>query len=728
MNQAYKKGNKFGIRQIVLSLTFLILAAPVIFLNSAHAGAAHLIFNNSAGKTEKGIFTNLNTATSENCSKEDALYAATCNSFALGDNEIQILQSDGAGNLINQIGVNNDASTSYNNKGTSTQLNYFVPGEHLFDMDKFRNASDAIGKLSPGLPKSTYGTISYKEFINNVANARPMYGIVRVKIPLVKTLKSKNKHREGDDDDHHEGDDDDHDKHDSDKSDDHSGKDSKTLISIKSSEHREREREEYEYRFCGEKPTPECLLCGPDVGTDIKPGSTICGIKLGSNAQALVYGSLFFDWVDCKTEKPLTLNELPEQPRDIYFSISVPVNVNPANTSDSSGTMDSLDKIPGVIGPNKCSGISPCSIPVTNPIPFNLVSEESKSQYQYETNTELNGNVFSTLTKAQQFSLLFPSGYETGWEKAFNSLGISPNYWRSLGFDTAGSAGFIDINQIRASTFEDIPAYMYTGGLVDLHYHTNISGLIYVPQAIEIEQKGFTTTSPGGKECHKEGDDDDHEGDDDDHKDHHDSDKHDSSSSHKTSTTIVMRSGGHEESDDDDKEHDDDDKCEESEKDDDSGKEHMSDSDHHDDDDHGHHGGHQGGETIVSGPTRQYINGAILVRDSFYIEAMQSGAVTIINNDPNTYSNIKLSTGSSQGGKFQVFPTRVSGGSSGSSGDSSTGGGSNGGGSGSGSSGGSGSGSSGSGSSGSGPGTGSSGGDPSSTGNPGNQWIEIRPQ
>lgn len=657
-------------------------------------GVAHLIVNNTTRAGGIGVMTNLNT--SEDCSRQAALYGASCNAFSLAGNELQVIQSDSQGNLINQIGVTNSDATSYDNKGTDNQLNYFAPDEHLFDIDKYRNAADQIAQKSVGLPLGTYGTISFEQFIHNVANARPMYGIVRVKVPLVKnttvTTESDDdsKHMEKDDDGHS---DDDADKHDSSKeSDDDDSKHSKN-----------------KYKMCGETPTPECMLCGPGQNTRIIPGNSVCGVKIGMQAKIQVYGSLMFDWVDCKTEQPIPLADMPSSPRDLYFMVDVPINVNPANPEPVNGTMSTLPQIPNIIGNNRCPGGTPCSLPVNNTIPYSLVSSESKEQFQYETGSQLSEARFNQLTQAEKYSLLFPSGYEKGLANAFSTLGITHDYWNALGFKTPGGAGFIDINQIRSDAFEDIPVYMYTGGLVDMHHHVNISGLVYVPQAMELEQIGLTVaaTEEHDKECKTHSDDDDS--------------KVDDSHNMESDDGMHTKSSSDMESDDSSTEKSDDDSSCES--DDDS---HSSDdgSKHAESDDDGccegcaGCGGKDTTTEEVFIPSWQYINGAIMVRDSFYIKARKPGGITVLNNNPNTYSQIELSSSSARGGTFQAYPVSSqtgtnSGGDTGGSNGGSTGG-STGSGSGSG-------------------GSGSGGDDAGNNGqqqgiNPGSQWIEIRPQ
>lgn len=723
--------NKYILKTLLLTMG---IVTNIGATGNDASNAAYLIFNNTNSNSDKSIYTNLFTGYSNECSKESALYETNCNSFSLGNNELQIIQSDAPGNLINNIGVNNTNSTSYSNTGTDNQLNFFTPGQHIFDLDKFRNASNEIAKLSAGAPVGTYGTISFQQFISNVANARPMYGIVRVKIPLLKTVRtdeddSKNKKEHEDKDDDHEKDGS-KSKSDSEKNSSINLRDlSSFFIKESIASENEKERSKYVYKLCGEKPTPECSLCGPGIGTDIKPGQSVCGIKLNANSKILVYGSLFFDWVDCKTENPVSLADLPSRPRDIYFSISVPINVNPANVDPVTGTMASLSKIPQIIGNNKCPSGAPCSLSINTTVPISLISQEARDQYQYDTGKVFSESLFNSMTPAQKFNLLFPSGYENGWAKAFNTLGITSSYWQSLGFNTPSSTGFIDVNQVRSTGFEDIPAYMYTGGLVDMHHHVNISGLVYVPQAIELEQKGqsFSETQECTKvdQKHHEEDHDEKEKDDDSHSESN------SEKSKMSSRSLTSRSSEEKESDDKEHEdeHDDEHKSacsSDIEKSDKEDSEHSENDDHHEGDSEKEHGSHHsgsnaGGSVTTYIPASQYINGMILVRDSFYIEAKQPGGVTIFNNDPNTYSNIILSTSSAIGGKFHVFPVNNTSGGSGNDDSSNSGGSENGN-----SSGGS-SNSNGNGGSSSGGGNGNSG---TSTPNrfPGAEWVEIHPQ
>lgn len=578
-------------------------------------GNAHVIFENTRGESDIAVMTNLTTSTSAVCDKTQALINKSCNSFGLGSNDIIVVQNDNGGNLTKMIGVSNTDSTSYANKGTDNQLDYFSEGKHLFDIPKIRGAADKLSLLSPALPSGSYGTISFKQFIENVSLGRPMYGIVRVKVPLVKnTGETEEPEKESDDDDYHE------DGHKGgsyygSRDDDSDDESNKYRYSSKD-----------KYRMCGEKPTPECSLCGPDLGTNIKPGNTICGYKISDTSKVNVFGSIMFDWVDCKSQVPIVLSDMPKNPEALKFKVSVPININPANANSSNTAMKDMISIANIVGSNKCPQGSPCNLPITSTINYGLVSDDAKKEFLYDNGYALTQQVFDGLSQSGKFSLLFPSGYEKGWAVAFSKLGITADGWKKLGFNAPDIVGILSENDIRNERFEDIPVYMYTGGMIDMHHHVNISGLVYVPQSMELEQLGK-----------------------------------------------VINNSSFE-------------------------------------------------------PSHQYFSGAIIVRDSFYIEARYEGGITIISNNPNTYATIELDSSSGNHGRFQSFPSSNSGDNNNSSGG--------------GTSSSSGGDSSGSGSS-SGGGNSSGGGDDSSSGgsssggnngnnqsryNPGPQWIEVRPQ
>ena len=144
--------------------------------------------------------------------------------------------------------------------------------------------------------------------------------------------------------------------------------------------------------------------------------------------------------------------------------------------------------------------------------------------------------------------LLFPSGYMHGWKVALAALNLSASDWNNLmvgigtlanqhkpsGYDYGATAMpkgspfnvTLDPGFAKASTIEgaettnhdyfyvesgpggyplltakwkDIPAEMYVGGLLDMHAHSNINGLVYTPGPLEWEPGN---SSYGGNSNH----------------------------------------------------------------------------------------------------------------------------------------------------------------------------------------------------------------------------------
>ncbi len=514
-------------RQLVYSIylsAILIAAIPVI---AGATGVGHVIFDNTANDNgSPGIITNMDTKYDPRCTKNDSVQKNTCNSFAVDPGAIQVMQRSTNNTLVAQVGVDNSAN-SYGNAGDqSTRLHYFDGDNLLFDLQRFRDAAEWISHKTPsGTTPGTYGSITWEQFIDNVANHRTMYGIVRVKVPMVEKGSGKNTF------------------------------------------HKQKPKI---YGFCGKKNgnsnsnsnsnnTDTCNRCGPEANgqTVLESGKTICDTKLPDTAAIDVRGSLMFDFVDCITDDVISPENLPESVQALSFQVAVPVNINPANVNTQDLTMQTIDGVAGLSITKSC-GTSPCSISITDDIPFTLVPAQSKQAYEYRNGAPLNETEFATLSEADKYHLLMPSGYAQGWLDAFNQLGITNDEWKQQGFRTARDTGPITLDDIRSDDFEDIPAYMYTGGLVDMHYHINISGLVYVPQAIELEQKGVTFSvpdiAPGDT---------------------------------KTNPQNCPKKNVHV-------------------------------------------------------PAKQYIMGAVIVRDGFYLGAEDNGGVTLISNDPDSYSEVTV--------------------------------------------------------------------------------------
>jgi hypothetical protein len=72
----------------------------------------------------------------------------------------------------------------------------------------------------------------------------------------------------------------------------------------------------------------------------------------------------------------------------------------------------------------------------------------------------------------------WPSGYASGWSDvtAYASGSKDPRGKTLTGYESFGP-------------YEDMPALMYSGGIVDIHHEANVSGVVYTPDFVEIEQK-----------------------------------------------------------------------------------------------------------------------------------------------------------------------------------------------------------------------------------------------
>jgi len=378
--------------------------------------------------------------------------------------------------------------------GTDDQLNYFADGSHLFDLDRLRAAADWItNNVVPdaGIAAGTYGTISMSQFIGNIASGTTMYGMVRVLVPL------------------------------------QAGQSDSTLNALE-----ETVEANSLYGFCSNSGALCSCAPGKDASFDkIAGGATICGHTLPDDAKIKVKGGLFWDFVDRSTGDSLELAELPFVPRELYFKVEIPVMVNWAHDLNDDGAMDNADLVY-----NYSKNYGDTDI-LNETFLFADVPLESKAQYQFDTGVALTQALFDALDPATKYHTMLPSGYATGWAEAFDKLNITLEQWSTIPgmskpFRVPNHvSGVMTADDVRSEGFEDIPTYLYSGGLIDMHNHVNVSGLVYVPQGMELEAK----------------------------KDY----------------------------------------------------------------------------------VRQYVSGAIIVRDTFYIEA-KSGTVTIVSSDPSSYSAVRI--------------------------------------------------------------------------------------
>lgn len=469
-----------------------------------------IIIDNTSNPGSPGITTNMNT-------NLGGKQFGVANAFNI--NSIQVMQRDTSvspHNLKDEAGHANANSTSYANYGTSKQTNYFADGQHLFDLDRLRAAADWLSAnviattgtctlpgsvTAPTLsanthdeagptvpmpqpepfsghagschPAGTYGTISWHQFLDNIANNRTMYGIVRVLVPLkLGTSASSN---------------------------------NALNVTVGNSQI---------YGFCND--TVELCANAPTGSTNIKPGGALRGnvnpaVTIPANGQIRMRGVLMLDFVNGAGDAvypvagtPIGLDHLPFQPRDIYFKVSVPINVNAAHDLDGDGVMDNMDYINGLTSGITCPAF-PCTtiIPNTTTIDSTKVPAEAVAAWNYQFGTSFTGptdatfvSSFNATNKPNQYHLMMASGYAQGLADAFAELNITAQQWNDLGFTVPPGADMnqtLKVHDIRNNAFEDLPVYLYTGGLVDMHHHLNVSGLLYVPQAMELEAKQATS-------------------------------------------------------------------------------------------------------------------------------------------------------------------------------------------------------------------------------------------
>lgn len=471
--------------------------------------------------------------------------------------EIQVMQRDAKvspHDLIDEIGSNNANSTSYQNFYSKNKATYFANGTQLFDLDKMRRAAewealnvppastgipctypvlpggtyraykgafpinnginsiprDANGTPVPGPTGSchfaakytidpaiitaggNYGAISWAQFVYNVANNITMYGIVRVLIPAEAGTATAKTNALG-------------------------GTPMPGVTGVP----------DPIYGKCKTANSKTLCLNPPNVG--IQPGASITlsdwkGVKttyvIPAQAQVKVRGSLFFDFVDGQKSYTsgmvpgIGLGQLPSG-KELKFNMWMPISVNAGNDRDGDGVMDNLEYIESVSAGVVCSNPAGPSFPCTYrfnttvlSIDPNQVPQEAVDTYnaQYNTTFRDSGDpafvsLFNKLNLPNQYHLLMPSAYAQGWADAFAELKISSSQWSSLGFLVpAQHFAPLSTAEIRGNGFEDLPVYLYSGGTADLGNHINISGLMYIPQSIELEVSGGGTNFYGTRQ------------------------------------------------------------------------------------------------------------------------------------------------------------------------------------------------------------------------------------
>jgi len=479
--------------------------------NIADLGA--VILDNTPNPGTPGIMSNMQTKVG------GARYLNNTNHISYDG--LQVMQRQPDNDLWDEIGVTNTNSVSSGLYGTAKQTKYFVNGQMVINLQRLRNAADwlrANVQPSSSHPAGTYGTISWMEFIRNVVEDRPMYGIVRVLVPLkLKSGIRSDGTNDGSHDLNHDGRDDNENdyelnalkvnkpsnqiyafctqsEHDNQIDHDHHEVDDANGHNI----------EGYDYNAppvngCGNAP-----IAGIEFEYPEPPKVyTANGYTFTNNSRIRVYGALFMDFVNAEADAvnhvagtPILPDNLPFHPRDILIETAVPFLINPALDANADNIMDNLEYIDGISRNISCTA-TPCTYKYPNPQSWDFarVDQSMKDRFQFQTGVTLTQTVYDNLNTASKYHLLMPTGYEAGWSRAFAELGVNAAQWQSLGFGVppeAVAANRILTNEdILSTSWEDIPAYISTGGLFSMRGHVNISGLLYIPQAIEMMQTYF---------------------------------------------------------------------------------------------------------------------------------------------------------------------------------------------------------------------------------------------
>ncbi len=408
------------------------------------AGTGSLIVDNTMNPTMVGVSTALQMGSEDGgssvlCNEHMSMQSRAYN--CLSTYNLQVMQSASNGDLELEIGVDNKKSVASDQLASGTFESHFAEGGHLFDLDRFRRIAGEIDQLNvPGLLPQQYGVLSWAEFIDNVVNSREMYGVVRVVAPLELGASGLNYFNQ-----------------------------TAPL-----------------YQFCSGGGG----LCDCPVG-DIEPGYTICGKTIPAGAQIKVKGALMFDFVDHLSGQPVALENLPFASQSLGFEIELPININAANDLDGNGSMDSLDQIASLTIDRVCPGKkTSCTLKIKPVfIPFSNVPQESRDRFQAQRGVPMTPFSFLFMSDAEKYHWLMPNGYAKGWAEAFQKLGITGATWRAWGFAGPDVAGVLSEADIWSEEFEDVPAFVYTAAPIEIAHNVNISGLVYAPQAMEMEQE-----------------------------------------------------------------------------------------------------------------------------------------------------------------------------------------------------------------------------------------------
>lgn len=186
--------------------------------------------------------------------------------------------------------------------------------------------------------------------------------------------------------------------------------------------------------------------------------------------------------------------------------------------------------------------------PVGNPTRTAILNDLTGASSQYNLATQIfnpgaarrtdyDNTAWATIPEKDQFHAFFPNGYEHGWMVAFDALRMgaldatttekTPGSWwmhlpdnatgtdnmpvgknypefgvpdpaAAISVDADGDGTLTKMPNFFDTGWEDLPAFAFAGGLLDVHAFANISGMMYTPDSCEIESNGDHTANESG--------------------------------------------------------------------------------------------------------------------------------------------------------------------------------------------------------------------------------------
>jgi len=160
---------------------------------------------------------------------------------------------------------------------------------------------------------------------------------------------------------------------------------------------------------------------------------------------------------------------------DLYGIVHVTIDASSvSNPKLDSGSI----KVKGTLVIDIVNSTSNYKIKLEVPTNINPVTSSTTGTTILSPTDFDNWTTLATARTSTADTFPWPSGYDSAWSSVatFDSGSKDPR-----GVALSGHTSF-GLN-------EDMPALMYSGGILDIHHEANISGVVYSPDFVEIEQK-----------------------------------------------------------------------------------------------------------------------------------------------------------------------------------------------------------------------------------------------